>query len=155
MNISGYVNSKDFEASLKGLQKDLKKEVKREMKRSAEVVVNKAKELAPVDTAHLQKRIRSREAAWSKTNRVVYEIVSDATQNVSSAGPYPSFQEFGWMQSNGVFNPGHPYLRPALRQSAKEVQRIIKNAVMIALSRGGGISKTNATFEDINYTVFE
>ncbi len=132
MNISGTVKFDLFRDIMQSLPKEIKKRVRREMKRAADVVVNNAKKRAPVDTGHLKGRIRSRQAAYSRDG-LIYEIVSDAVNRVSSAGPYPSFQEFGWQTKDGIYHRGHPYFRAAVRESKPEVQRIITEAVNDAL----------------------
>jgi HK97 gp10 family phage protein len=111
------------------LPKDIKKQVRRQLKEAADVVVLAAKELAPVDTGHLKSMIRSRQASWSKDG-MFYEIVSTTIYNNSSAGPYPSFQEFGT-----VHNKAHPYLFPALRATKSEVERIVKRAIYEGLEK--------------------
>ena len=131
MNISGFVDMSAFSSAMAALPKSIKKEIRRDLKEAAEVVVRKARDLAPVDTGHLKYRIRSRQADWSKDG-MAYEIVSDAIYRVSSAGPYPSFQEFGT-----VHNKEHPYMRPALKASKSEVEKIVKDAVKVALREAG------------------
>lgn len=127
MNISVRTNFRDYFDLMKILPKEVKKHVRREMKRAADVIVVKAKELAPFKTGHLQSRIRSRQASWSKDG-LTYEIISDTVKGNSSAGPYPSFQELGT-----VHNKKHPYLGPAFMQSLPECQRIISAAISDAL----------------------
>ncbi len=123
MNISGFVDLTAFSSAMAALPKDIRKEVRRDLKQAADVIVSKARELAPVDTGHLKYRIRSRQANWSKDG-MAYEIVSDAVYRVSSAGPYPSFQEFGT-----VHNKAHPYLFPAMKASKAEVKKIVQDAI--------------------------
>ncbi len=129
MNISGFVDHRGFDAAIKSLPQEIKKQLRREMKDAADIIVRRAKQLAPVDTGHLKSMIRSRQAAWSRDG-LVYEIVSTTIYNNSSAGPYPSFQEFGT-----VHNPAHPYLRPAMRESKTEVRRKVQEAVRIGMDR--------------------
>ena len=131
MNISGFVEVDLFKRAMASIPKDLRKELRRDMKRAADVWVNNAKALAPVDTGHLRSRIRSRQSSWDDLK---YEIISDAIKNVSSAGPYPSFQEFGT-----VHNKAHPYLFPALKISKPEMKRIIQDSIF------GVIQKASST----------
>ncbi len=151
MNISGYVDMRAFSEAMSSLPNEIKKEVRRDLKQAADVVVSKAKELAPYDTGHLRARIRSRQASWSKDG-MVYEIVSDAIKRVSSAGPYPSFQEFGT-----VHNKEHPYLFPALNQSESEIQKIVENAVKIGMENaigGKGITISGSNLGALDFVKF-
>ncbi len=151
MNISGFIDMSAFSSAMSALPKSIKKEVRRDLKEAAEVVVSKARDLAPVDTGHLKFRIRSRQASWS-SDGMVYEIVSDAIYRVSSAGPYPSFQEFGT-----VHNKAHSYLRPALSASKEEVRKIVENSVRIGMEEavgGKGISISGSNLKALDLLDF-
>lgn len=128
MNISGYVDVESFSRAMAAVPKSIRKELRIDMKRAADVWVKNAKDLAPVDSNHLRSRIRSRQASWDS---MTYEIVSDAIKRVSSAGPYPSFQEFGTKH-----NKSHPYIRPALKLSKPEMKKIIENSIFIGIQNG-------------------
>ncbi len=133
MNITGFVDLRAFESAFTALPKSVRKEVRREMKFAADIIVDKAKELAPVDTGHLKNMIRSRQADWA-SNGMVYEIVSTTIYNNSSYGPYPSFQEFGTRH-----NKAHPYLFPAVKASKVRVMEIIRNAISAGMSPYSGL----------------
>ncbi len=62
MQITGYVNYKQFADQINAFPKGIKAWVRREMKRAADVVVTRAKQLAPVDTGLLKRSSRSRQA---------------------------------------------------------------------------------------------
>ena len=135
MNITAFVDYRAFVAAMGAVAPEMIPLLQVAVKRGAEKVAECARSLAPVDTGHLKSRIRVERSKWDTTG-LAYEVISDATQRVSKAGPYPSFQEFGWMQSNGVFNPGHPYLFPCYDKLKFVIEDMLKEAVV------GGLTPT-------------
>ncbi len=120
MKITGYVDVSALSAAMQAMPASIRKNVRREMKRAAEIVVERARQLAPVDTGWMKwHTITSRPAQYNKgktMNDMIYEIHVNAE--------YAGYQEYGTSH-----NRAHPFLRPAISQTKEEVMRIIQEAM--------------------------
>ncbi len=127
MQITGYLDYSQFESAMKNMPKDINRELRGAMKAAADVVVNNAKRLAPVDTGGIRRSIRSRRAQYNRgrvMDAMVYEIHVGAE--------YAGYQEFGTPRRPMKFTP---FLRPALAGSRAEIAAIFEGAVKVGIGQ--------------------
>ena len=93
----------------------------------AEEVRDLASDLAPMDTGLLQNSIDYRQVEQRKKLRTKFQI------GVFGSPFYARLQEDGFTQRDGSWNPGNPYLRPALYQVG--VQMMDRREIGAALRR--------------------
>lgn len=86
-------------------------------RRSGRVVQNNAKDRAPYRTGHLSRNIDS-----------------NATENEAVIGVSLNIVPYAWYQEAGTSKmPAHPYLRPGLEASAKQIGDIFREEIQEAV----------------------
>ena len=109
----------------------------------AKEVLVKAKEGAPHETGLLERSLTVRAAKLRRRSGDVGASVTTREGLFSGDTFYGGFQEFGWIMRNGQYNPGRPFLRPAIydhkaqwrRLASKEAKALLPEHVKAARSR--------------------
>ncbi len=96
-------------------------------KAGAEPIVNKAKELAPVDTGKMRDAIRSK-FAYQSSRAVRVEISSRMKPEGASWHSYDFYQEFGTSH-----HPAQPFMRPAADYEKDRAVEIVRKTVQDAV----------------------
>ena len=85
-------------------------------------------DLAPVDTGRLEQSYKVKKLTRTSGTLRGYTVETNV--------PYAPYQEFGFWQRNGVWNPGNPHLGPAAIQHAPQL-RSLQLSLQRAIDAGG------------------
>jgi HK97 gp10 family phage protein len=100
-----------------------KKQIKRIVRKAGGVIAKKAKKKVPVDTGNLKKSIKVKAMAQSSDD--AYALVGP-TRKGKHSGRHAHLVEFGTRDKNGnQKNKPQPFLKPAVDESADEVQKVM------------------------------
>jgi hypothetical protein len=109
----------------------------------AVIAFRAAKNNAPVDTGNLKGGIILKGERRVKVGKKVYDIMMDPAKNnvfvkTSAEGKrsyYPASQEYGYMTADGGYIPGFQYLRKAITENARSIERKVVEAATKAVDK--------------------
>lgn len=111
------------------------KKVKEVYMQAGEILKDQAMRNAPYDPKretgfHLRDAIFVDEGAAEKSNVLVgVQSVLRGTKKTARA-PHAHLMEFGFHQRDGKFNPGQPFMRPAIASSKAAIRETIKRGLL-------------------------
>jgi len=111
----------ELQKALQKFPKEWQKIARQSLGPGMALLETEAKQLAPVDTSRLMTSIGS---------EIVRGPGSEIIGKVGSNVEYASFQEYGTR-----FQPGKPYLRPALKRYKDKVVKMFEEGISKALKR--------------------
>lgn len=99
----------------------------------AKIAFKAAKANAPVDTGELKSGLVMRAEKTTKKGKKMFDIKLDPAKNSvfvkeSAAGKrsyYPASQEYGYLTVNGRYIPGYRYLRKAITENERAIEKAI------------------------------
>lgn len=97
----------------------------------AAVALKAAKNNAPVDEGELKRGIIMKKERRTEIGKAVYDVMmsphmNDVFVKVSKDGKrsyYPASQEYGFLTVDGGYVPGYGYLRRAVDENEREIER--------------------------------
>jgi HK97 gp10 family phage protein len=127
MRKTGGISVEGIDKALKELgkleDKVGKKQIKKIVRKAGKVIEKKAKQNVPVDTGSLKKSIKVKAIAHSADH--AYSVVGPSVSG-KNVGHHGHLVEFGTRDKNGnQKNKPQPFLKPAVDESADEVQQVM------------------------------
>lgn len=128
--------ARELRKKLKRLGKVPQRHVTYAARKGMNIVLKEAKVNAPVDTGELKRGMKLIGERSKYKGKKVYRIVFDRAKNHifqkkdkhgNVIAYYPISQEYGYFLRNGKYMPGLRFIRGALEQNAKLVEKTIIN----------------------------
>lgn len=125
---------KELDKKLKKLGQVPQKAVTPSAKKGMNIALKDARANAPFETGDLTKGIIIKPERSRKKGKKVYRVVIDSAMNDvfqklgkdgKVSGYYPVSMEYGFIQKDGQFNPGHKYMRNALTENKTAIEKTI------------------------------
>ncbi|MBW4083528.1 HK97 gp10 family phage protein [Paenibacillus sp. S150] len=127
------IGMRELERSFRRLGKVPQTVATKSAKAGAKIAHKAAKQNAPEDTGNLKGAIVLKAERRVKVGKKVYDIMIDPAKNdlfvkMSADGNrsyYPASQEYGWMTETGHYIPGYRFLKRAITDNERAIERKI------------------------------
>lgn len=137
------IGLRDLERSFRELGKVPQTVATQSARAGASVARRAAKANAPEDTGALKQAIIMKRERRSKRGKAVYDILIDPSKNdqfvkISKDGKrsyYPASQEYGFFTVDGRYIPGYGYLRRAVDDNRREIERAALKRATVAIDK--------------------
>lgn len=137
------IGLRDLERSFRELGKVPQTVATQSARAGASVARRAAKANAPEDTGALKQAIIMKRERRSKRGKAVYDILIDPSKNdqfvkISRDGKrsyYPASQEYGFFTVDGRYIPGYGYLRRAVDDNKREIERAALKRATVAIDK--------------------